>query len=112
MADYYQVLGVTSNANEAEIRAAYRKKAKQFHPDVNKSTDAHSQFVLITTAYETLINWNKRERYNHKKTNRFQTYNEWMEAQKAKAEFEARMRHYEFLNNREKFRSSRLYWLA
>jgi hypothetical protein len=115
MADYYQVLGIASDANEAEIRAAYRKKAKLFHPDVNKSPDAHSKFVMVTAAYETLINYNKRENYNLRSkssSSRFQSYNEWMQAQRAKAEFEARMRYYEFLSNREKFRDSRFYWLA
>lgn len=115
MANYYHLLGVSSNASETEIRAAYRKKAKMYHPDVNKSPDAHSLFVLLTTAYETLVNSTKRERYNAKtnsSSGAFQTYQEWMQAKKAKAEWEAKMRYFEFLKNREKFRQSRYYVLA
>jgi hypothetical protein len=115
MADYYNLLGVTTHATEAEIRAAYRKKAKLYHPDVNKSPDAHSIFVLLTAAYETLINPHKRKRYNDRSnnsTNAFQTYQEWVKAKKAQAEFEAQRRYYEFLQNREKFRNSRYYHLA
>jgi hypothetical protein len=116
MADYYSLLGVASNASEAEIRAAYRKKAKLYHPDVNKSPDAHSLFVMLTSAYETLINPNKRERYNAKSnptsSGSFQTYQEWVKAKRAKAEFEAKMRYYEFIKNRDKFRQSRFYLLA
>ena len=38
--DYYEVLGVSKDASEAEIKSAFRKKAKEFHPDINKSADA------------------------------------------------------------------------
>lgn len=115
MANYYQVLGLSPGASEAEIRTAYRKKAKMYHPDINKSPDAHSMFILLTMAYETLINPSARERYdlkNHKNTSATNTYQEYLKAKKAREEFEARMRHYEFLKNREKFRSSKYYNLA
>ncbi|MBX9851556.1 MAG: DnaJ domain-containing protein [Cytophagaceae bacterium] len=118
MSDYYSLLEVSSTATEAEIRAAYRRKAKVMHPDVNKSNDAHSRFVLLTTAYETLINPQKREKYNLKyrygtsSSNSNNAYQQWVEAQKAKARYEAQMRHYEFLRNREKFKQSKLYFLA
>lgn len=116
MADYYNLLGISTNATESEIRAAYRKKAKLYHPDVNKSPDAHALFVLLTTAYETLINPHKRERYNTKGSrsakSSFETYQEWMQKKKAQAEYEAQKRYQEFLRNREKFRNSRYYTLA
>ena len=42
--DYYEVLGVSKDASEAEIKSAFRKKAKEFHPDINKSADAPEKF--------------------------------------------------------------------
>jgi curved DNA-binding protein CbpA len=117
MADYYSLLGLNSSATEAEIRAAYRSRAKVLHPDVNKSPDAHAKFVLLTNAYETLINPQKREKYNlkyqyNKSQNSYSAYDEWKKAQQAKAEEQARQKYYEFLRNREKFRKSRYYPLA
>ncbi len=51
---YYKILGVSSNATVEEIKRAYRQKAKELHPDKNKSPDAHEQFILLTEAYECL----------------------------------------------------------
>jgi len=55
--EYYRVLGLTDTATLDEIKRAYRKKAKVFHPDKNKSPDAAEQFILFTEAYEFLINY-------------------------------------------------------
>src|SRR2546423_627725 len=48
--DYYGLLGVARNATEEQIRSAYRKLARQFHPDVNKDTGAPEKFKQITEA--------------------------------------------------------------
>lgn len=53
---YYDILGVTDKATIGDIKRAYRTKAKILHPDKNKSPDAHEQFILLTEAYEFLIN--------------------------------------------------------
>ena len=45
--DYYKILGVERNATEAKIKSAYRKLARQYHPDVNKSPDAVNKFKDI-----------------------------------------------------------------
>lgn len=56
MSRYHTILGVPANATTDEIKAAYRRLAKRYHPDINNSSDAHEKFVLITEAYEMLLN--------------------------------------------------------
>ena len=64
MKDYYKILGVHEDASEEEIKKAYRKLVKQWHPDVNKSPDAHERFIEISEAYEILINPKSRKEYD------------------------------------------------
>jgi len=54
MKDYYNILGVTPQDSEEDIKRAYKRLAKQYHPDVNKSPDAESKFKEINDAYENL----------------------------------------------------------
>jgi hypothetical protein len=56
MSRYYEILGVSAHANAEQIKAAYRALAKRYHPDISKEPNAHEKFVLITEAYEMLIN--------------------------------------------------------
>ena len=65
MADYYDILGVPRSADEKEIRQAYRRLARQHHPDVNPGDeDAAERFKTINAAYEVLSDANKREKYD------------------------------------------------
>lgn len=63
--DYYQILQVKPTASHAEIKAAYRRLAKLFHPD--KNPYAEEKFKQIKEAYETLINTVKRNKYDAKR---------------------------------------------
>ncbi|MGC7094174.1 molecular chaperone DnaJ [Amycolatopsis lurida] len=59
--DYYGTLGVAKNATDQEIKRAYRKLARELHPDVNPSEDAKQRFGEVTTAYEVLSDPQKRK---------------------------------------------------
>ena len=62
--DYYDVLGVSKESSEADIKKAYRKLAKEYHPDHNKSADAEERFNEVREAYEVLSSEQKRQAYD------------------------------------------------
>lgn len=63
-ADYYSVLGVSKNATKSEIKSAYRKLARNYHPDVNKEPGAEEKFKEISNAYEVLSDDEKKSLYD------------------------------------------------
>src|SRR6186997_3215869 len=63
-ADYYKVLGIDKKASQEDIKKAYRKLARQYHPDTNKDAGAEERFKAISEAYDTLGDPDKRKKYD------------------------------------------------
>lgn len=72
--DYYKLLGVARDATRAEIKSAYRKLARKYHPDISKEVDSEEKFKEIGEAYEVLKDTEKRAAYD-------QLGNQWNEGQ-------------------------------
>lgn len=64
MSDYYEILGVDKNASKDEIKSAFRKMARKWHPDINKAPEAEAKFKELGKAYETLMDDEKRATYD------------------------------------------------
>ena len=62
--DYYEVLGVSKTASQSEIKSAFRKLAKKYHPDVSKEPDAEAKFKEAQEAYAVLSDESKRKQYD------------------------------------------------
>jgi curved DNA-binding protein len=81
--DYYSALGVERDANEADIKKAYRKLARKYHPDVSKEPEAEAKFKEISEAYNTLKDPEKRAAYDqlgrHRPGQDFQPPPDWQQ---------------------------------
>ena len=62
--DYYDVLGISKGASAEDVKKAYRKLARQYHPDVNKAPDAEAKFKEVKEAYDVLSDDQRRARYD------------------------------------------------
>ncbi len=96
--DYYDVLGVPRDADHDSIRRAYRKLAREYHPDLNSDSDAEERFKELGEAYEVLSDADKRERYDRLGTR-------WREAEREAPEesFEDFFAHQRFDEGRVEF---------
>ncbi|RMF03649.1 MAG: J domain-containing protein [Chloroflexi bacterium] len=83
--DYYKILGVSKNASEKEIKAAYRKLARKYHPDVNKGNkSAEEKFKEINEAHEVLSDPQKRSKYDQLGMN----WNKWQQTGHSASDFD------------------------
>ena len=62
--NYYEILGITRKSSKEEIKLSYRKLAKKYHPDMNKSAESETIFKDLTEAYDTLTNDDRRRKYD------------------------------------------------
>jgi hypothetical protein len=115
MKDYFNILQIPENATPDEIRQAYRKLAKFYHPDVNKSAGAHEKFCEISEAYEFLIkHWFPRSGAQYKKEfhqpfSEFEQtdgYRQFQQEAQERARKHAKMRYEKFRKQHEAFQES------
>ena len=72
MSDYYEVLGLSKSASQEEIKKAYKKLAKKYHPDLNKEESAGKKFKEVSEAYKVLSDENSRANYDRAGHDRYQ----------------------------------------
>lgn len=110
MATYYQILGLRMNASSEEIKKAYRKRARELHPDTNDAEDAHERFVELNEAYQVLLNQksgnykrNYKEARQRKAQAQHETYEEYVKRKRkearARAAKAAKMKYDEFIQS-------------
>jgi curved DNA-binding protein len=75
--DYYEVLGVKPDAKDADIKSAYRRLARKFHPDVSKETGAEEKFKAVNEAYEALKDSSRRKAYDELRANGYRAGDEF-----------------------------------
>src|SRR5690349_15480135 len=72
MADYYEILGIDRNASADDIKKAYKKQAKKYHPDLNKEESAVKKFKDISEAYKVLSDEKTKRQYDQYGHDRYQ----------------------------------------
>ncbi len=109
LTDYYNILGLQAGASADEIKKAYRKKARQYHPDLNQSPDARDMFIKATEAYEFLLSIDARKNKGEEEFTRLME--EWIryrqEMARKRAAFYAHSSYSRFRNTKF-YRSTRI----
>ena len=89
LTDYYEILGLPVDSSDEEIKKAYRKKARLYHPDINPSPNAKDLFISITEAYEFLIANHEKiksdDQAYHKATEDWRKYRQYRSRKRAAA---------------------------
>ncbi len=101
---YYRILGISENASTEEIKNAFRRQAKAYHPDLNKSESAHEQFISINEAYTYLMGLHgSSPNRQSDQASQDEYYRQWVERERQKARARAaqraRMKFREFQNS-------------
>src|SRR6185295_10267293 len=113
MLDYdsaYSILGLSPEASIEEIKIAYRKKAKELHPDRNKADNAHEQFINLHAAYALISGKGRTQRNSSQNTTQNKKEEEAKRVGKAAANY-ARMKYEEYLREVEMYHSSPHAWI-
>lgn len=118
MKDYYSILEISTDSTDADIRKAYRRLAKKYHPDINKSENAHEKFIEISEAYEILISQKQKkgeyqnistEEQGYADYHASEEFEKFRQEVREKARQRAKMRYDEFKKQDEANKASGLY---
>lgn len=109
MKDYFEILGISPPSSLDEIKSAYRKLAKKYHPDLNKAPNAASLFIEITEAYEVLTYRLSNRQVEDNSARQHQEYEEFLAHVREAAQRRARMKYEKFKKEHEAFKESGLY---
>lgn len=109
MKDYFKILGISSSSSLDEIKSAYRKLAKKYHPDLNKSPHAASLFIEINEAYEVLTYRLTNRQGEADSASQQEEYEEFITHVREAAHRRARMKYEKFKKEHEAFQESGLY---
>jgi len=104
ISEYYALLGIPANSSVEDVKKAYRKKARLYHPDINPSTDAKDKFIIVTEAYDFIMESRKEGILDDQ--DYFRIVEDWrkfrQERSRQRAQYYAR-------SSFERFKSSRYY---
>ncbi|MFN8415178.1 MAG: J domain-containing protein [Cytophagaceae bacterium] len=113
--NYYDILGISPTASKEDIKKAYKKLAKIYHPDINRHNNAGMHFLMIRQAYETLFDPTSRHVYDQQIQRggpALLTYEQWKAIEKRRQEeYEAKI-HAEFLLKKKAFQASGYFTIA
>jgi DnaJ domain len=108
--NYFYILGITPGSTEEEIRRAYRRKAREFHPDLNHSPDAEEKFITVTEAYDFLLSYHGKFRKEEEELRR--ATEEWRQYRQAHSRHmatEFARKPYSHFRNTGFYKSTRIY---
>jgi hypothetical protein len=104
LSEYYNILGLPANSSIEEIKKAYRKKARLYHPDINHQPDAKDRFIRITEAYDFLIANHENRELNDEEY--FRIVEEWRKYRQDRSRQRA---HYFAQNSYVRFKNTQYY---
>jgi hypothetical protein len=109
ISEYYNILGLPLNSSLEEVKKAYRKQARIYHPDINHSPDAKDKFIMVTEAYDFLMTNHENARLNDQ--DYFRLVEEWrkyrQDRSRQRAQYYARSSYVRFKNSKY-YRSTKI----
>ena len=111
LVEYYRILELAHNAGEDDLKKAFREKAKEFHPDLNHSVNAHEHFILVHTAYEMILAHIRGKAMHSPVINKEDEKLRRQQQAAKRAQHFAKMKYEEFVKECEAYKNSPYKWI-